>query len=312
MLDPDAAVRAIEAGLLLHWRILGESEVTYYQADDDLVTYGPRKHPSAFFDGVLMARFASADADARIDDVLGRFGYPASPVIWQVPPSAAPVDLGARLAARGLVLRTELPGMAVSLDAFNDEATPPGLEIEVVNDSVRFRTLHDITATSFGMPPGLSDVFYRAYTSVAFDDPRWIPYLGLLYGEPVASTILMRDGETAGLYAVAVKSEFERRGIGGALTLRALRDARDLGCTLAVLRASEVGAPMYARLGFREYCRIAQYWHVPGVTDRAQSGLSGTLSISRVLPTRAATSTSTGDSIRPSISSIVSSSATLT
>ena len=256
-------VRAIEAGVHLHWRILGASDFIYFDERPDLITYGPKQRPSAFFDTVIWARFPEPGADRRLDETLAALGFPERPLIWLVTPSSTPADLGERLLRRDFVLRTDLPGMAVRLDEVRPEEPPPGLEIEVVSDLERLTALNSVTSAGFGMPPGLADLFLRAYSSIPFDDPRWVPYVGLLDGEVVASTILMHDGDAAGLYAVAVLPECQRRGIGGALTLRALADARDRGVSLVTLRASDAGASMYARIGFREFCRIRQYWHFP-------------------------------------------------
>ena len=63
----------------------------------------------------------------------------------------------------------------------------------------------------------------------------------------------------AGVYCVSTIVSARRRGIGAAITLAALREARDLGFTVGVLGSSEMGYPVYRKLGFEEYCRIGLY-----------------------------------------------------
>ena len=63
----------------------------------------------------------------------------------------------------------------------------------------------------------------------------------------------------AGIYCVSTAKPARRRGIGAAVTLAALLEARDLGHTIGVLTSSEMGYPVYRGLGFVEYCRIGLY-----------------------------------------------------
>jgi GNAT superfamily N-acetyltransferase len=66
------------------------------------------------------------------------------------------------------------------------------------------------------------------------------------------------------MYFVCTVEPARRRGIGTAITLAALREAWDLGYTVGVLGSSEMGYPVYRRLGFVEYCRIGLYGWRPG------------------------------------------------
>ena len=68
----------------------------------------------------------------------------------------------------------------------------------------------------------------------------------------------------AGIYCVSTVERARRQGIGAAVTLAALREARDLGFTIGVLTSSEMGYPVYRRLGFVEHCRIGLYEWRPG------------------------------------------------
>jgi hypothetical protein len=43
------------------------------------------------------------------------------------------------------------------------------------------------------------------------------------------------------------------------MTLRPLQEARAKGYRAGVLYASEMGANVYIKMGFKEYCKIGQY-----------------------------------------------------
>ena len=57
------------------------------------------------------------------------------------------------------------------------------------------------------------------------------------------------------------RSEFRlrRQGIGAAVTLAPLLEARDMGYEVGILHASPMGLGMYGRVGFQECCRMSHY-----------------------------------------------------
>ena len=76
-------------------------------------------------------------------------------------------------------------------------------------------------------------------------------YLGLVDGEPVASSTLAHGGRVAGVYNVATLPEARRKGFGEAMTWHAISRGAACGCDMAALQASEMGRPIYERMGFR-------------------------------------------------------------
>ncbi len=84
--------------------------------------------------------------------------------------------------------------------------------------------------------------------------------LGCLDGEDVAVGASFVTDEMAGVYNVAVRPDLRRRGFGEAITWAVIAAALARGARHACLGASEMGYPVYARMGFEtqyEYIKLA-------------------------------------------------------
>jgi GNAT superfamily N-acetyltransferase len=160
-----------------------------------------------------------------------------------------PQDTGFRplLERLGLQPDDELfPGMAA--DRLPPTATSPDeLRIHVVNDRGGLAD-HATAVAGFGFP----DEFISAFLG---DDTWLIPdtttYVGYVGGDPVASGFGVRTGRTIGVFSIATLPTARRRGYGAAMTGRILADGVLAGCDVGVLQASQLGRPIYERLGFR-------------------------------------------------------------
>ncbi|HZU70736.1 MAG TPA: GNAT family N-acetyltransferase [Ktedonobacteraceae bacterium] len=218
--------------------------------------------PFHLANGIVNARFP----EDRLEEILGahlrEFSTKQVPMAWLIGPSTRPVDLGRHLQARGWMLGDEAPGMAIELQAL-DEAVflPPSLTIERIHDAEALRIwLRIMTAGSDIPQEGLALLLELVSRHGFTDDPSAHYYLGLLADQPVATSLLYLAGGVAGIYNVATLPEVRHQGIGSALTVAPLLQARTWGYHIGTLQSSPMGLHLYRRLGFQEYCTFQAYF----------------------------------------------------
>jgi ribosomal protein S18 acetylase RimI-like enzyme len=82
-------------------------------------------------------------------------------------------------------------------------------------------------------------------------------------GEPVACALAHDADGDCHITLVATLPAHRRQGIASALIRRLVRRGRERGCTTTSLVATRSGAPVYARLGYRDLGAV-QMWERPG------------------------------------------------
>jgi GNAT superfamily N-acetyltransferase len=216
--------------------------------------------PSPVFNGVFQSQLDAGRLDTQIEDTMAAFRAIGAPMYWWTGPATRPSDLASHLQAHGLQHEYDFPGMAIDLLTLGDAEPLAGLAIERVGVARSLRTWGDVLARGFALPAFVGDAFLDAFVRTGLGgDLPWRWYLGLLEGEPVATSLLAVSAGVAGVYYVSTLPEARRRGIGTAMTLRPLLDGWELGYRAGILRSSEMGVRVYRSLGFREYCKIGRY-----------------------------------------------------
>jgi hypothetical protein len=84
-------------------------------------------------------------------------------------------------------------------------------------------------------------------------------YVGYARGRPVVTGLGFRTGSTIGVYNISTVEGSRGRGYGAAMTGRVVADGVADGCDVAILQASEMGFPIYERLGFRTVVEYMGY-----------------------------------------------------
>ena len=82
--------------------------------------------------------------------------------------------------------------------------------------------------------------------------PHVAAFVAYLADEPVACAMTLVSHRVAGVFYVATVEHARRRGLGDALTRMAARAGFEMGAEAAWLGASEMGAGLYRRIGFKD------------------------------------------------------------
>jgi ribosomal protein S18 acetylase RimI-like enzyme len=222
------------------------------------------------FKGVWASRLDASNAGPAIDETIAWFRSRNAPYFfWWTGPGSEPADLGARLAAHGLadmaeqqatlasgIRQTELGAPSMALDlAKADESlvrtVPAGFVIEEVRTDADLEAFKAVFVQTYGIPEWAGQGWVDATRSIGIGKTPWRMFVGRLDGRPVATNMLFCGGGVASVYAVAARDDVRGRGIGGAITLAPLLDARRDGYRHAVLFSTEMGVGAYQRIGFR-------------------------------------------------------------
>lgn len=131
---------------------------------------------------------------------------------------------------------------------------PNGLEMRRVGEA-EWDDFLATTAAGFGMPLPMVEALYAPGI---LDEPDIRAYVGYAEGRPAVTSLASRSGDTLGVYSIGTVPEARGRGFGTAATWHLMRDAEP-GWEVAVLQASDMGRPIYERMGFQLVRELVEY-----------------------------------------------------
>lgn len=254
-----ALVAGIYANLFEYYRFLGRSpQVELY--DSLNMAWFITRIPDPFLNRVFRTQLTPDTVDEAIKETLAHFTARNVPLVWMTAPATQPPDLGKHLEICGLTYTEGLSGMAADPRALHEDG-PTSLRLTIARVGDRETLTQWLYPYTVGFRLCASRDRYftiEAGLGLGHELPRR-HFVGLLKGEPVASSTLFLGAGVAGIYNVATVPEARRQGIGAAMTLASLREARALGYRIGILHASPMGLNVYRRLGFGEYCKLSAY-----------------------------------------------------
>ena len=207
---------------------------------------------------MIDSHIPSEVAIKKVEENITFFEKRQVPFLWMIGPSSSPKNLGELLIKNGFILDKQ-PGMAYNLKILGAEKELLNkVEIIKVGNVETLKVWNDICLTGFSLPKELiSDFFCNALSIMLLNDtPSASAFLAYYEGNPVASSFVFYEAGVAGIYNVTTLEEARGKGIGTAITLAPLNEAKKLGYEIAILHSSE--------MGFKEYCTIESYVWQPG------------------------------------------------
>jgi ribosomal protein S18 acetylase RimI-like enzyme len=207
---------------------------------------------------VAWAAFEPETVERRLDEILGAVDARRATVLWWYEPGHRPHDLRERVLRRGFAHVEDTAAMAIDLARLPASVPPPeDARIEPVDDPSATDAYVSVVIRSmeidhWPVPPDAVRVRTDYIRSRLGNDPLSRRFVAFLDGEPVATSRLSMAGGAAGLYTMVTLPHARRRGIGLAMAHRALVAGREAGMRIGVLQATDMGFPIYRKLGFEE------------------------------------------------------------
>ncbi len=250
MKEDELAVAA-DANLATAWAALGRA------MGADVVELGSTSLvasglPMAFFNGAFVGA-PPEDPEHLVAEAVSFFGTRGVPWLQWVRTGVSPATIDAGVKAG---LRHAGGPPAMGLEPIPTQPTQPAeLSIEIATTEPDVRDHASMLRDGFGMPQEFVD---RLIRPGLLEEPTIAVFVGRVDGTPVSCSRLATSGNTAGVYNVATPAAFRGKGYGEALTWAAIAEGAQRGCTNSVLQASDVGYPIYRRMGFVDLGRYVQ------------------------------------------------------
>jgi GNAT superfamily N-acetyltransferase len=258
--SPSALVRANRANLYELFRHFENSPKMEFAKIDSLSRWSsPFQY--AWFNAVLCSRDATAADVAFIDESLAYFRNKNTlEVSWWLEDGVDVAGWEALLTPRGFKLEDGPSGMSVDLNLLNESINlPAGAEIKIINEEKSVPDCAEALIKGYGFPPDWKGIAIDFLLGLGLDAP-YRSYVAYWEGKPVSTAAIFFGQEVAGIYSVATAPEARGKGFGAAITLTPLLDARKMGYRVGILQASEMGFPVYKKLGFKQDFRVGSYF----------------------------------------------------
>ncbi len=235
------------------WQSLGATVTSMNSCD-----YYYSGFPQSNANGVICDNIDIKNQDEMVGKAITFFEEKKVPWCWLTGSVSVHKEFYTYLQSKGFKLKIE-PGMAMELKNIEKK--------ETINEKISIikgETLEHVdlawkvSLSAWGFPRELSEPFWKKNLN---DTNRYF-FIAILDDIPVGISEVFYYKGVAGLYFVGVNEDARGKGIGTAITLAPLHDAKDRRYEWAVLHSSQMGFNMYKRIGFETVCELGEcHWN---------------------------------------------------
>jgi GNAT superfamily N-acetyltransferase len=263
-------IRLIRTVIKANWEnyhyCLGRSP-TVELAVGKYLTWLVTNMPDHFMNLVVCTEVPGEGFNELIENALSRFrSLNVTRLSWLTEEGVPAFEIKKHLETHGLTFRESFATeMAADLTSLPENISIPNdFRIVPVEDEATLRKWIHVASVGFGVPTDVEDIWYSFFAEAVCERP-FRTYLALLNREPVGTSQLFTSAGVAGIYNVTCLPQARGRGIGAAVTLAPLLEARQMGYRVGILQASSMGYKVYQRLGFQDFGKLSVYlWEQEG------------------------------------------------
>jgi ribosomal protein S18 acetylase RimI-like enzyme len=263
-LTPDSPksqlIKAIEENYIGYLRGLAVFEGVTWHETEDIIWFRSGLRAS-WLNRVMRFRYVS-DA-SRVRSTIEVFGDLPFQLFFG--PSTNRKVLERHLLAAGMRSMGDEIGMVADLHSLDLSAQSEEIEIQTVADASDARDWSTVLNATFGFSESIGELYYNLEVDAMRRGHPRTSFVGYQHDRPVTVGTLFLHAGVAGVLTIGTIPEVRRGGFGSAMTRFLMQQARAREYPLAVLMASEMGAGVYRKQGFKKVCDFYRYTSEPRV-----------------------------------------------
>lgn len=210
---------------------------------------------------VIRVQLAPDEVKAKVREVQDYVAARGRTISWAITPLTRPANLGEYLEAQGMRGFSGIPNMVADLNSLPEVNLPADVTIKRVTDMTDVPRWVDTFIAAYELGVAEGKLFASALSNMSLEHRAMVHLYWAWQGDaPVATAVMVLAEGVVGIYGVATLPMARRQGIGAAITLAPLLEARAQGYRIAGLQASHHAYNIYKQMGFRDLFYTGAYW----------------------------------------------------